>query len=271
MTDALPERILRAVPHHKPWMVALAVLLVVVLLGVCAFGSYLIVRDGLKDDPVATPPAPTEPAKRDISDRTVDPKPLTAKDVFPAPQIKVDPDVPAYQLIGNPQVATDCRFAATGDIGKLLGTLGCNQVVRGTVKSAENGYLVTVGVFNLKDAEAARKAHDDLKTLVAQKKGRFTGYISGKETTVIGNAPTHLAWAPDGHFLVYCVIARPDGKPFATGDPVPPVIIHDLVERYLRDQVIATWSLDRSGTPSPGASAKAPPASAKATAPASGG
>lgn len=249
MGDGLPERILRAVPHHKPWMAALAVLVVLVLLGVCALGSYLIVSDGLKKETVLEPPVSTDPPKRDISSRDVDPKALTAKDVFAAPEIKIDPAIPAYKLLGSPQVATDCRFAATGDIGRLLMSLGCSQVVRGTVRSTENRYLITVGIFNLKDEAGAQKAHDDIKKLVAAKKGRFTGYISGKETSVLGNAPTHLAWAPDGHFLVYCVIARPDGKQFDPADPVPPVIIHDVVERYLREQVVSHWALAPGATP----------------------
>ena len=79
---------------------------------------------------------------------------------------------------------------------------------------------------------------------------------------MLGRAPTNLAWDTQGHFLIYSVIARADGKEFAPDDPHAKIIVYDIVEKYLRDHVIVQWSIDR-GTP--GASGPAASASAKAS------
>ena len=58
--------------------------------------------------------------------------------------------------------------------------------------------------------------------------------------------PPDSPGTPEGHFLVYSVIARVDGKDFAADDPHLKVIVYDIVEKYLRDHVILEWSIDRS-------------------------
>ena len=174
LRNAVPG-LLRHLPHHKPWMVALGVIAVAVVLSTCGLGSFLLFRD---DQQLAAHPAPppTVP-KRDISSRTVDPTPLTAADVFPVDKITADPAVPPYLRVGEPQVNADCRAAATGDLGKLLVASGCNQVVRATFSSTDGTYFVTAGIFNLLDATAAAKAQTDIKAIDATK-GRLGGYIS---------------------------------------------------------------------------------------------
>jgi hypothetical protein len=255
--EAFPG-LIRNLPHHKPWMIALGCISAVVVLAACGLGSYLLVKDDRQvvgASPATSPPPP----KRDISNRTVDPAQLTVAAVFPSAQIHPDPSIPPYKMSGLAQLAKDCRVAATSELGKLLVKLGCNQVVRATFNSPDGGYWVTAGIFNLKDTASAMQAHQQIRVVLDAEKGRFTGYVSGSATKVLGRAPTQLAWDAREHFLVFCVIARADGKEFAPDDPHLRVIIYDLVERYLRDRVIEEWSIDRSA---PDTSAPAGPSGA---------
>ena len=40
--------LIRHLPQHKPWMVAIGAIAVVVVLAICGFGSYLLVKDDNK-------------------------------------------------------------------------------------------------------------------------------------------------------------------------------------------------------------------------------
>ena len=82
----------------------------------------------------------------------------------------------------------------------------------------------------------------------------FTGYITDTSTKILGRASTRLSWLPSAHFLAYCVIARANGKEFLATDPNPRIIVYDLIESYLRDQVLANWAIER-GSPRPSAPA----------------
>jgi hypothetical protein len=227
-------------------MVALSLIAVVVVVGTCGLGSFMLMKGDSTVGADQALPTPTV-AHRDITNRTADPALLTVQDVFPADHITADPSIPPYKRIGNPQAATDCRTAATADLGKLLVTAGCNQVVRATFASTEGAYLVTAGVFNLVDAASATKANTDVKELVDASKGRFSGYVSGPDAKIMGRAGTQLSWAAEGHFLVFAVIARADGKDFGDEDTAHiRVIVYDVLEKYLRDGVLGTWSVDKS-------------------------
>ena len=59
---------------------------------------------------------------------------------------------------------------------------------------------------------------------------------------MLGRAPTNLAFAVDGHFLLYTVIVRLDGKDVASHDPQISVIVYDLIEHYLRDGALVKWA-----------------------------
>ena len=252
LKNAVPG-LIRHLPHHKPWMVALSIIAIVVVVGTCGFGSYLLVRDDgtvVAVDPNAHPTIP----KRDISNRTVDPTPLTAADVFPTVEIIADPSVPPYKRFGEPQVAADCRNGASGDLGKLLVTLGCNQVVRATFSSTDGQFLVTAGMFNMPDTEAATKAEAEIKNLSDQNKGRLSGYVPQQAvaaTKMLGRSPTHVAWDAHEHFVLYTVICRVDGKDFEAEDPHTKIIVYDIVEKYLRDHVVVEWSIDKAALPTP--------------------
>ncbi len=256
LAEAVPG-LIRHLPQHKPWMVALSLIAAVVVVGTCSLGSYMLVNS---DDSVlggAAAPTPTVHL-RDITSREADPDQLTVADVFPQAEITVDAAVPPYKAVGEPQATADCRLGATADLGKLLVELGCNQLVRGTFVSTEGTYLVTAGIFNLVDNAAAVKANADIKLLVDDNKGRFSGYVSGTQARPLGRSATKLSWSSEGHFLIYTVIARLDGKDFDEPDLAHvTVIVYDMVETHLRRHVLVTWATDTSAEQSPEPSASA--------------
>jgi hypothetical protein len=220
--------------HSRRWLTILSAVGVVVVLAVCGLGGYFMIN-GDRGRPTTPPGAKTNAVKaRDISTRDVDPAPLTEQEVFPAAQITAG--AATYQVLKTQ--AGDCPSAATDDLAKLLGQLGCSQVVRGTLKSQDGQFLITAGIFNLKDEASANQAYEQIKPTLDAQKGRFTGLPAGDGTEAIVRAPTTLGWHPRGHFLAYCIVARADSKPIDANDAASKQVISDLVEAHLRDTVI---------------------------------
>ena len=147
------------------------------------------------------------------------------------------PNEPPYQVLRT-QENKDCRKAVAGEIAKLLTELGCSQVVRGTLRAPNSAYLVTAGVFNLRDIAAAETAHEKIKPLVNNKKGRFQGMVAGEGTDAIALSSAQVGWHIRGHYLVYCVIARADGEPVTDVDPYARQILYDMIELHLRGDVL---------------------------------
>jgi hypothetical protein len=227
----------------RDWKATASVASIVgVLALVCGLGTVLAIRDGSTNTRNAGATSTPSLQRHDISNRQADPAPLTEREVFPTTQLLVGSADSGYQLLGT-EALTDCRTAATDDLGRLLTQLGCTQAVRGTLKSPNEDYLVTAGVFNLVDEVSANRAHDSIKGIVDSQHGRFTGFSSGGGTQAIVRAPTNLGWNAAGHFLAYCVIARADGKAFDAGDRNPEQIILDMVQTYLKDSVISNRAL----------------------------
>ncbi len=248
--------ILRQLPQHKPWMVAIGAIAVVVVVALCSFGSFMLVKDD--NAVIGAPPTPeTTAVKRDISSRATDPNPMTPADVFPAAEIIADPNFPPYTLVGEVQSNTDCRVGANFDVGKLLVASQCNQVIRASFSAPDGKYFVTGGVFNLPDAASATTFATEAKGLVDAQKGTITGYISDPAVNLaLGRAPPRLVWEVRGHFLIYTVIVKADGSKLEPDDPGARVIIYDILQVHLRDKVIEQWSIEK--TP-PSASASVSP------------
>lgn len=247
-------------PHHsKRWKAGLGVLGVIVVLAVCGIGSYMIVMDeqkGVQAQANTNGPKPTT-TPVDISSRKVDPEPLTIAEVFPSRTITVDPNKPneVYTLIGSAQELSDCKSAAEGDVAKLISTLGCSQVVRGTLKTPIDGYLVTGGIMNLETAANADKAWEQIETIVKEEKGRFVGYVipSDKSTKPLALASSVVGWTVKGHYVAYCVVARVDSQAIADDDPFAKQIMFDIVQFYLQGQILearATDPIVEGATPS---------------------
>jgi hypothetical protein len=241
--------------HSKIWMYALSTLGVLVLLSVCGLGTFFMIKDeragtvAARQETVASAGPTARP--RDISTRDVDPKPLTEQEVFPKQTFAVAGSDQAYQVLKTQQ-SQDCRIAATEQLNTLLVKLGCSQVVRGTLKAPNGQFLVTSGIFNLKDEAGATQFDAAVKPTVDAGKGRLIGLLAGNGTEPVLRAPTHLGWFARGHFIAYCVIARVDGKAIAADDPLSRQIATDLVETHLRDDIIGARAVQLIGTPTPG-------------------
>lgn len=242
----------------RRWKAGLSVLGVILILSICGIGSYLIVLDeqkGVQAQANTTAPKPTS-TPVDISSRTVDPTPLSAKEIFPNKTIVIDPGRPneIYTVIGT-QELTDCRSATEGDITKLIAELGCTQVVRGTMHTPAEGYLVTGGIMNLDTAANAEKAWEQIEKIVKDQKGRFMGYAiesADKTTKALALASTVAGWTVKGHYVAYCVIARVDRKAIPDSDPFAQQIMEDIVQLYLKEVILEARANDPvgDGTPS---------------------
>lgn len=237
--------------HHTTRLKAgLAGLVCLVLLAVCGLGSWQILRDERAGTSALAHEARPTAMPRDIGSRSADPKPLTVAEVFPAKQLSIAAQLPAYQVLGT-QSQKNCKVATEGRMTALIDAVGCSQVIRATLRSPTKAYLVTGGVFNLASSADAKRAYELTKQLIDAKQGRFKGYVTTASTKTLALSATHLGWDYRGHFLVYCVIARADGKEFADGDPAAQQILYDVIERHLLGKVIQKRAVKPmpSGTP----------------------
>lgn len=246
--------LLRQLPHHKPWMIAIGVISSLVVLAACGFGTFQLLKD--EAVPLGQPTDGATAHQRDLSTRAADSLPLDVVDVFPASEVVVEQGVPPYTMIGEPQVGTECGIAGDLEVRRLLEETDCTQILRATFNSYNNQYFVTAGVLNLLDLPSATSVSDQLTGLVDTDQGRLRGYISDPNVnSVMGRAPSRLAWQPRGHFLLYTVVVRKDGGDIAA-DASADAVVYDMLQRYLRDTVIMNWSL-KPGPPPPEATGTA--------------
>ncbi|GAA3910812.1 hypothetical protein [Actinoplanes auranticolor] len=218
-------------------MRGLAALIVLAIVGLSAFFIVAEQRRGNGRDSVALPGS--EPR---ITSRAVDPEPLTQHEVFPEPTVRLAAGDAGYpvQLTHSDTV---CRTATVGELGGLLDDYGCDHVVRARLAAPHGGYLVTAGVFNLADDSGAAQVSELAGTLVENGRGTFT-MLGGSAGDPLGEPLAQVGWHSRGHYLLYCVIARPDGQLVADDDPYAARITTELVERYLGAQVIGARTLD---------------------------
>lgn len=239
-TERGPHRLGLRGPHSKVWKAVVAGLGIFVLLAVCGLTSYFIVVDEQAGNDAKANGANAGPSilPRDISSREKDAAPLSVEEVFPGKEVTIVAGQPAYPVLAT-QLSGDCRVAATETLLQQITAAGCNQAARATLRSPSAPYLVTAGILNLATVEGADKVHESVKGIVDAKKGRFTGLVAGKGTEPIVRSATHLGWDSRGHFLIYCVIARADGKEFTPADdPHARQIIYDMIVLHLRNTVL---------------------------------
>ncbi|MBB5116320.1 hypothetical protein ACLQ2Y_17105 [Micromonospora echinospora] len=201
----------------------------------------------LLDERTATPPTgqPTpQPSESstpsggtDLDSRDTDQAALTAKEVFPAKDLVVTDGKPAYRVLKT-QASTKCQVAATGEIADLLGRLGCNQVVRGTLRSPDGDHLVTAGLFNLTDVATAQRVRDRIRPLLDQRQGRFRGMAAGDDTEAVERAAARVAWQVRGHYVAFCLVTRADGERIPIDDATAREIMYDLIELHLNRGVL---------------------------------
>ena len=201
---------------------------VLIVLAICGLSGFFVVADERRDH-AAEASGRATPER--LAARTTDPAPLTIEEVFPGAWIRPAPGAGAYAL-GTTDADAECGAAAVGRLGAVLDGYGCSQVVRAAVVAPYGRYRVTVGVFNLPDAIVAARAGDETRRLVESGGGTFAALESGPRPL------TQVGWRERGHYLVYCAIARPDGRVVRDDDPYAQRITIDLVESYLSEQVL---------------------------------
>ncbi|WP_231394727.1 hypothetical protein [Micromonospora sp. CNB394] len=201
----------------------------------------------LLDERTTTPPAgrptpqPTESSApsggTDLDSRDTDQASLTAKEVFPAKELVVTDGEPAYRVLKT-QASTKCQVAATGEIADLLVRLGCNQVVRGTLRSPDGDHLITAGLLNLTDVATAQRVRDRIRPLLDTRQGRFRGMAAGDGTEAVERAAARVAWQVRGHYVAFCLVTRADGEHIPSDDATAREIMYDLVELHLNQGVL---------------------------------
>ena len=211
----------------------------VILTGICGLIAFFIVADERHGGPARTRSSAVAAAVtfRDISSRAVDAAPLSVAEVFPQSEIRMIAGAAPYR-VHMTHIDTDCHLATTGEMGRLLAASGCSQVVRATMTAPGSGYRVTAGIFNLTDESRAQKVVDGVKPLVDTGAGSFAAVAAQPGTEPSDPASAQVGWHARGHFLVYCVITRPDGQVIPDGDLSAERIVHDLIESYLREGVV---------------------------------
>lgn len=206
------------------WLQGLATLIV---LGLTTLIGLFIVADAQRGSAIATPPAPDGA----LASRIQDTEPLTLGEVFPDRKVV---RTPAVYRIAMTHTDTDCGTATAGVLGALLTEHGCTQVVRAGLTAPYGDYEVTAGVFNLADAVGAREVDEQLRHLVETGDGN----LATLPASGAGLPTLQVGWRAHGHYLLYCVITRPDGRLVTSDDPNSARITADLVDAYLRADVL---------------------------------
>jgi len=208
-----------------------------IMAGICGLSAFFIIADKTRDhraDSAVAVPVTT----RDISSQQVDGRPLSLEEVFPDPLIRLVPGAAPYP-IGMTHIDTDCDIATTGTLGVLLDDHGCTQVVRASLTAPYGDYRVTAGIFNLTRARDAAEIGDQLGDEVETGESGFAAMATGLPGADPAVQPLAQAgWRSRGHFLAYCVVARPDGQVVRDDDPYARRITADLLESYLDGTVI---------------------------------
>jgi hypothetical protein len=203
--------------------------IVVLLLISGGAGWYFLAHRQAAADPT--------PADQNLADQKRDPVPLTIGEVFSAGGIPSSLGTGPYR-VAKTQAASDCRMAAGGDVAAALAAAGCTQVVRATLTSPDGSYVLTAGIFNLTDAVKAGVAQADIAIAIGAEKGRFSGLVAGGSTNIVAVAASNVAWKARGHYVIYCVVARTDGRAISRSDATSQSIMTDVVMNYLGGTVI---------------------------------
>lgn len=219
-------------------MSGMGAVIIVSIIGLSAFFIIADERRGLGDSAAA--PAVSSAA---IASREVDAEPLSQREVFPQPEIRLVAGTAPYQVTMT-HIDTDCDVATTGELGALLAEHGCNQVVRAGLTAPFGGYQVTAGVFNLAEEAGATLVSSQAGPLVETGRGSFAA-MGGLGSDPLAEPLAQVGWHQRGHYLLYCVIARPDGRLVEDDDPYAERITADLIGRYLDETIISS----RAGQP----------------------
>ncbi|GAA0260758.1 hypothetical protein GCM10009527_065900 [Actinomadura nitritigenes] len=196
-----------------------------VVAGLVLIGGGVGVASMMKDDskpakkapPAAASTKPTAPASPTVpplqavklQSRATDPVKLTLSEVFGKASFKAS----GLKYVRTAANSTTKCSAVVGGVAleKALKKGDCTQALRATYALSSGSLIGTIGVLNLKSADAAKAA---LKA--ASAKDAFLLALPGKGVTK--KAGKGLAFGTSqarGHYLVMTWVQRPDGKAIA--------------------------------------------------------
>ncbi|QKW16264.1 hypothetical protein [Verrucosispora sp. NA02020] len=228
---------------NRTWQVLIGGAAALVLLGLCGLTAGALMDGGQLIGQQAAPTSEpqntqdTEDAASDLDSRDTDSAPLTAREVFPASTLTIDGSTAGYEVLRT-QSSASCAVAATGEVAESLTLLGCNQVVRATLRTPDGEHLVTTGLFNLTDRSSAERARDRIRQALDARQGRFRGMSAGDGTDVVTSAPARVGWQVRGHYLAYAVVTRTDGAVVRSADTTVREILFDMLEMHLNRDVL---------------------------------
>jgi hypothetical protein len=227
-----PRRRVQREPERTAQFMVRA-LAALILLGLVAMTAFFALAAGHGPD---TAPADDPEQAGLLASRSMDTAPLTVEEVFPD-QHEVRPPAARPYRITLTHTDADCRTATTGALGALLTAHGCSQVVRAGLTAPYDGYQVTAGLFNLADAAGAGSVDEQLRPMVETGDGNFAT-LPAARTDPDALPTSQVGWRARGHYLLFCVITRPDGRLVTSDDPVAVRITGDLVDAYLGTTVL---------------------------------
>lgn len=232
-------------PRQEPgraWQVLVGTAAVLVLLGLGGLTTAVLLTDRNTTPQAETSadPATTRdltPTTNDLDSRDTDQAPLTAREVFPGDTLVVADGQPAYRVLRT-NSSGSCAVAATAEMSDMLVRLGCNQVVRATLRTPDGEHLATAGLFNLTDRSSAERARDRVRQILDERQGRLRGMAADEQTETVATAPARVGWQVRGHYLAYAVVTRSDGTTIRSGDTTVREVLFDLIELHLNRGVL---------------------------------
>ncbi|MFE9688509.1 hypothetical protein [Micromonospora sp. NPDC005806] len=225
------------------WQALIGGAAVLVLLALCGLAVAALLQDRKGTPQAGTPtgqPVVDQSGAADdtgLNSRDTDQLALTAKEVFPGKALVINSGQPAYQVLRT-NSSGSCAVATTGEIADLLVRLGCNQVVRATLRSPDGQHLLTAGLFNLTDVASAQRARDRIRQMLDERQGRFRGMAAGNDTQAVEEAAARVGWQVRGHYIAYCLVTRADGARISSTDTRTREILYDVIEVYLNRGVL---------------------------------
>ena len=221
LAGAVPG-LIRHLPHHKPWMVALVLHRhrrgpgdLWARRRICWSRTTAGRRRGTHAERRRSPSG-ISPVARPI------PRLLTVADVFPDAEIIADPAVPAVQD-GSAQAQVLDGLPARPRRAMSASCCRASAATRSSGRRSRRPTAATSsppGSSTWWTAAAVQGPRTTIKSLVVTPR-RVGSPATSSGTSGAGARPRPhpAAWDAQGHFLVYCVIARADGKEFADDDP----------------------------------------------------
>jgi hypothetical protein len=235
----------RARRRTRWWLVALAVVSGLAVVGACGAGAFIVLREG-EPDPSASSAAPVadHPSSVDesaaapdvvdpIASRATDTAPISVEELFGADSITPSGGTGTYEVLETEDLS-NCADAGLDELAELLDDADCTQTVRATLINPDGEYAATAGVLNLADAAEA----DSLRAAIeAGLEGGFAALRTEGEASELGRAATMVGYNTYGHYLMYVVIGRTDGEPIEQASNPVRAIVGDLVDVWFIDQL----------------------------------